>query len=185
MSVLALLRAVPSWCYWILALVALCLGCEIHGASRVQAKRDAEINQERAAAEAALELRREQNRAIGAEQALKSAQIQKGHDNEMAKVRADLRNSERLRLGAAWCDGGTTGRAQASGPAGGDAAGTASRLLPPELDSTVRALILQAEAAAATARAAQAFIAENGMVPAGISTRAISKASQQDAMTLK
>lgn len=42
MSVLALLRIVPSWCYWILALVALCLGCEIHGASRVQTKWDAE-----------------------------------------------------------------------------------------------------------------------------------------------
>ena len=43
MSVLALLRIVPSWCYWILALVALCLGCEIHGAGRVQAKWDADL----------------------------------------------------------------------------------------------------------------------------------------------
>ncbi|QNB08321.1 hypothetical protein G5S34_17220 [Herbaspirillum frisingense] len=42
MSVLAMLRIVPSWCYWILILVALCLGCEIHGAGRVQAKWDAE-----------------------------------------------------------------------------------------------------------------------------------------------
>lgn len=163
MSILALLRIVPSWCYWLLALVALCLGCEIHGASRVQAKWDAQVRQQAAAAETALELRREQNRAIGAEQALKSAQIQKGHDDEMAKVRADLRNSERLRLGAAWCDGGTPGRAQTGGAAGGDATGTAGRVLSPELDSAVRALIGQAEEAAATARAAQAFIRENGM----------------------
>lgn len=107
MAVLGMLRIVPSWCYWIRALVVLCLGCDIHGAGRVQAKWDARAKQQTAAAEAALELRREQNRAIGAEQALKSAQIQKGHDDEMAKVRADLRNSERLRLGTAWCDGST------------------------------------------------------------------------------
>lgn len=165
MVVVGILRIVPSWCYWILALVALCLGCEIHGAGRVQAKWDAQVKLQAAAAEAALEVRREQNRAIGAEQALKSAQIQKGHDDEMAKVRADLRNSERLRLGAAWCDGGTPGAAQAGGPAGGDAAGAASRPLPPELDSAVRALIGEAEEAAATARAAQQFIRENGMAP--------------------
>jgi len=166
MSILGLLRIVPSWCYWLLALVALCLGCEIHGAGRVQAKWDAQVKQQAAAAEAALELRREQNRAIGAEQALKSAQIQKGYDDEMAKVRADLRNSERVRLGAAWCDGGTTGPTKAGGAASGDAASAAGRLLPPELDSAVRALIGQAEEAAATARAAQAFIRENGMAPA-------------------
>ncbi|MFJ3316103.1 hypothetical protein ACIPLR_12140 [Herbaspirillum huttiense] len=165
MAVFGMLRIVPSWCYWIVALVALCLGCEIHGAGRVQAKWDAQVRQQAAAAEAAMELRREQNRAIGAEQALKSAQIQKGSDDEMSQVRADLRKPKRLRLGAAWCDGGTPGRAQASGPAGGDAAGTAGRLLPPELDSAVRALIGQAEEAAATARAAQAFIRENGMAP--------------------
>lgn len=165
MSVLALLRIVPSWCYWLLALVALCLGCEIHGAGRVQAKWDAQVKQQAVAAEAALELRREQNRAIGAEQALKSAQIQKGHDDEMAKVRADLRNSKRLRLGAAWCDGGTPGPAKASGPAGGDGAGTAGRVLSPELDAAVKSLIEQAEDAAGTARAAQKFIRDNGMAP--------------------
>jgi hypothetical protein len=161
-----MLRIVPSWCYWILAMVALCLGCEIHGAGRVQAKWDAQVKQQAAAAEAALELRREQNRAIGAEQALKSAKIQKGYDDEMAKVRADLRNSERLRLGAAWCDGGTPGRTQASGTDGSDGAGTAGRLLSPELDAAVKSLIEQAEDAAGTARAAQAFIRENGMAPA-------------------
>lgn len=165
MSVLALLRIVPSWCYWILILVAVCLGCEIHGAGRVQAKWDAQVKQQAAATEAALELRREQNRAIGAEQALKSAQIQKGHDDEMAKVRADLRNSERLRLGAAWCDGGTPGPAQAGGPAGGDGAGAAGRVLSPELDAAVKSLIEQAEDAAGTARAAQKFIRDNGMAP--------------------
>lgn len=42
MAVLGMLRIVPSWCYWILALLAFCLGCEIHGARRVQAKWDAE-----------------------------------------------------------------------------------------------------------------------------------------------
>ncbi|MBW9336182.1 hypothetical protein FEE59_21935 [Herbaspirillum sp. RU 5E] len=42
MAILGMLRIVPSWCYWILALVALCLGCEIHGAGRVQVKWDAE-----------------------------------------------------------------------------------------------------------------------------------------------
>lgn len=165
MAVLGMLRIVPSWCYWILAIAALCLGCEIHGAGRVQAKWEAQVKQQAAAAEATLELRREQNRAIGAEQALRSAQIQKGHDDEMAKVRADLRNSERLRLGAAWCDGRTPGAAQAGSPAGGDAGGAAGRSLPPELDSAVRALIGEAEEAAATARAAQQFIRENGMAP--------------------
>lgn len=39
MSIRGPLRIVPSWCYWLLA---LCLGCEIHGAGRVQAKWDAD-----------------------------------------------------------------------------------------------------------------------------------------------
>ncbi|MDR6739568.1 hypothetical protein J2X56_001582 [Herbaspirillum sp. 1173] len=165
MAALGMLRIVPSWCCWILALVALCLGCEIHGAGRVQAKWDAQVKQQAAAAEAALEVRREQNRATGAEQALKAAQIQKGHDDEMAKVRSDLRNSERLRLGAAWCDGFTPGPAQAGGTGGSNAANAPGRILSSELDRAVKSLIEQAEEAAAAARAAQAFIRENGMPP--------------------
>jgi hypothetical protein len=41
-ELIGMLRIIPSWCYWLLALAALCLGCEIHGAGRVQAKWDAE-----------------------------------------------------------------------------------------------------------------------------------------------
>ena len=164
-ALLAMLRIVPAWCYWILLLAALCLGCELHGAGRIQKKWDLQVQQQKDANESALELRREQNRAQAAEQALRSAQIQKGHDDEMAKVRADLRNSERLRLGAAWCDGGAPGAAQASGAGGGNAPNTAGRLLPADLDAAVKAKLEEMEQVAATGRAAQAFIIQNDMAP--------------------
>lgn len=163
-ALLGLLRIVPAWCYWILLLLALCLGCEMHGAARIQKKWDAQVKQQAAATEAALELQREQNRAIGAEQALKSTQIQKGHDDEMAKVRADLRNSERLRLGTAWCDGASPAGSPQAGAAGGsNEANPAGRLVPAGVDRDLKALMLQVEEALATGRAAQKFILKNGM----------------------
>ncbi|WDZ98001.1 hypothetical protein Herbaro_09530 [Herbaspirillum sp. WKF16] len=164
-AIKGLLGIVPSWCYWILLLAALCLGCELHGAGRIQKKWDLQVQQQKDANDAAIQLRREQNRAIGAEQALVSANIQKGHDDEMAQVRADLRKPKRLRLGPQWCGAGAAGAAQASGAAGSDAAGAGGRVLSPELDAAVKSLINQAEDAAGTARAAQAFIRQNGMAP--------------------
>jgi uncharacterized membrane protein YgcG len=161
-AVKAFLGIVPSWCYWLLALVALCLGCEIHGADRVQKKWDLANQRQVDANEAALELRREQNRAQAAEQALASANIQKRYDDEMANVRDSLRNSERLRLGANWCDeASSAGPAEASGASGGNAADPAGRLLSPQLDEAIKELIGEMESVAATARAAQAFIREN------------------------
>lgn len=38
----AMLKIVPSWCYWLLALAALCLGCDLHGRHAVQAQWKAE-----------------------------------------------------------------------------------------------------------------------------------------------
>jgi len=165
-AILAMLRIVPSWCYWILLLAALCLGCELHGAGRIQKKWDLQVQQQKDVNDAAIDLRREQNRAISAEQALESAKNQKAHDDEIAKVRADLRNSERLRLGAAWCDGSSArGSTQAGGAGSGNGAGATGWVLSPELDAAVKSLIDQAEVAAATARTAQAFIRQNGMAP--------------------
>lgn len=173
-AIKALLGLVPGWCYWVLAVIVLCVCCvvygEIDGASRgaakVQNEWDQHEQQVKETGEAAQELRREQNRAQAAEQAAASAKIQKGHDDELAKVRADLRDSERLRLGAAWCEGAGAGGSPQAGSAGsGNGTGAAGRVLSPELDEAVKSLIYQAEVAAATARAAQAFIRENGMAP--------------------
>lgn len=170
-ALLALVRIVPSWCYWILALVALCLGCTLYGdsrgAHRIQKKWDLQVQQLKDANEAALELRREQNRAQAAEQAVASAKIQKEHDDEMSQVRDDLRNSEWLRLGAAWCDGASpAGSTQTSGAGSSNASDSAGRLLPADLDAAVKAKLEEMEAVAATGRAAQRFIRDNGMAPA-------------------
>jgi hypothetical protein len=35
-AILDMFKIVPSWCLWILALVALCLGCELHGRHAVK-----------------------------------------------------------------------------------------------------------------------------------------------------
>ncbi|MFJ9531267.1 hypothetical protein [Herbaspirillum sp. NPDC101396] len=166
-AIKALLGVVPSWCWWILVIVALCLGCDLHGAGRIQGKWDLQNQRNKLANEAALELRREQNRAQAVEQALRSANIQKGYDDEMDKVRADLRSSERLRLGASWCDGAEPARpTEADSAGGGNETNTTGRLLPEEVDRAVKSLILEMEEVAATARAAQAFIDSNGMAPA-------------------
>ncbi|MFJ3045327.1 hypothetical protein ACIPEN_05820 [Herbaspirillum chlorophenolicum] len=164
-ALIALIRIVPSWCYWILLLLALCLGCEMHGAGRIQKKWDTQVKQQATATEAALELRREQNRAIGAEQALASAKNQKAHDDEIAKVRADLRNSERLRLGAAWCDGATPGSAEAGSASISNGADTGGRLVREDLDRDLKALMDKVETALGAGRSAQKFIRDNGMAP--------------------
>lgn len=38
----AVLKIVPTWCYWILTLAALCVGCELHGRHVVQVRWRAE-----------------------------------------------------------------------------------------------------------------------------------------------
>ncbi|MFJ3045315.1 hypothetical protein ACIPEN_05760 [Herbaspirillum chlorophenolicum] len=164
-AILAMLRIVPSWCYWILLLAALCLGCELHGAGRIQKKWDLQVQQQKDVNDAAIDLRREQNRAISAEQALASAKNQKAHDDEIAKVRADLRNSERLRLGAAWCDGATPGSAEAGSASISNGADTGGRLVREDLDRDLKALMDRVETALGAGRSAQKFIRDNGMAP--------------------
>lgn len=163
-AILAMVKIVPSWCWWLLIVVALCIGSDLHGAGRVQKRWDLQQQHEKDVADSALKLRQEENAAQAADQALRSANIQKGSDDEMDKLRADLRNSERLRLGTAWCDGGQSPRATEAGSAGsGNEANTASRVLSAEMDRAVKSLMLEMEEVASTGRAAQEFIKVNGM----------------------
>lgn len=169
-AVLAIVKTVPRWAWELLIGLALILAFGVHerhvGAAAVQALWNADKAAIKKASDDAVDLRREQNKAIAAQQAITSGNIQKGHDDEMDKVRADLRNSERLRLGAAWCDGGQpAGPPSASGAGSGNGSDTAGRVLSPEMDRAVKSLIEETEEVAAAARAAQKFLRMNDLAP--------------------
>lgn len=164
MAILAMLKIVPGWCWWILALTALCLGFELHGRHAVQLRWDSYAMAQALAGKQALDQRNEENAQLKKIQQATSINIQKVHDNEILVLHNAFANSERLRIGAAFC--GTAARqTEADGAGRSHGADTGNRLLSPEMDAAVKQLILESEAAAAAGRAAQAFIRANGMAP--------------------
>lgn len=120
------------------------------------------VKREKAEASAIIE-RTAENVKLAAQQASDNAAITKAHDEELASVRARLAASERMRR-PAFC-GGTPAPAQAESAASSTPADPPSGLLPVEVDRDIKALVLQTEEIAATARACQAFIHDNGMEP--------------------
>jgi prophage endopeptidase len=84
-----------------------------------------------------------------------SNDVQRKHDDEINKLRADLSRSERLRVGTAICGTSTTSE---SNPASSDTTGAGGRLLSEEMDRDIKSLILETEQIAATARACQAVL---------------------------
>jgi hypothetical protein len=159
---------VPRWCWEVLIVLALVLAYGVHergvGERSVQAKWDAANVAQALANKEAIDKRIQDNALLKTIQLGTSANIQKAHDNEISTLTASLAAAKRLRVGAAFCPG-PTGQINSNSPSSGNGADSAGRLLSPEMDAAVKQLILESEAAAATGRAAQAFIKENGMAP--------------------
>jgi hypothetical protein len=130
---------------------------------RLNAKHDAEDAERMRTANAAILTQINNNERKAEQDKLNSARIAKEHKRELDKVRADIA-ADSLRVGPAICSGSTEG-AQADSASGGNGANTGSRLLPPEIDRDIKALMNEMESTAATGRAAQEFIRSNGLAP--------------------
>ena len=119
MSVLAMFKVVPSWCWGALLIVALCLGCELHGRHAIQAKWDAD----KAAQKIVLAMATK--RAEAAESTMND-KVKQANDERDTKIKdinsrlsaalVELRNRPKRRADADSAGAGTTGEcAGASG----------------------------------------------------------------------
>jgi LPS O-antigen subunit length determinant protein (WzzB/FepE family) len=147
--------------YWLLILIMTGIAFELHGRSVVHKEWSIEKVQQAQLAKDALQQRNIENTALEAQQTTINNTLQKEHDEEIRKINVALARSKRLRIGTKFC-GDTTRQANTESATSSDGADTTSRLLSEEMDRTVKQLILESEQAAATGRAAQAFIRENG-----------------------
>lgn len=157
----------------LLIAAALAGGCmfvrhqgDVAGRAAVQALWDADKIARNGAQLAAITAREEENNRVVAAVHAAYFELIKGKDNEMAKERLAAAATERLRLGAAWCDGGRPAAAgEAAGTGSGNSADTTSRILSESLDRAVKSLILETEEVAATGRACQGVLRANGLMP--------------------
>ena len=159
-AVFAMFGLMPNWCYWLIALVALCLGFEWHGRHAVQVKWDAAIVKQAADDKALADIRAESNRMLARAQSDQSIRIQKAHDDELVKVRSDIA-AQRLHVGSALCS--ASGPANPTGTSGSIGADTGGGLVSDATQQAINQLEVKVENALAAGRAAQAFIRENGM----------------------
>lgn len=107
--------------------------------------------------------RNAENAKLAIQQQSTNATITKAHDEELAAVRARLAAAERMRR-PAFCSG-PAAAPKTESPASSPPADPAGGLVPEPVAADIHALILRTEEVAATARACQAFITENGMTP--------------------
>lgn len=163
---------VPGWLYGALLVCVLAGAGMLHqrllgnaqGRATVQALWDAD-KKARAAVEAKAEARRaSENLVQSRQQAATAAAIKKVYDDEINDVRARLA-AERMRKPAFCASAGPAAPAGGSGAERGAAADPAGGLLPDAVARDIQALILRTEEVAATGRACQAFVRENGMAP--------------------
>lgn len=112
---------------------------------------------------AAVMERAQANAAVEAVQAATNAVITKGKNDEIAKLRTRIAAAERMRQPAFCYQPASTAQAESAGS--GHVTDTGSRLLPARVEQDIQALILKTEEAAATARACQTFVRENGLAP--------------------
>ena len=174
MSALAKLAGmVPGWLYGVLLVCVLAGAGMLHqraqgnaqGRAAVQALWDADKKTRAAAETKAVAQRAAENLAQARQQAAKAAAVTKVYDEELNDVRARLAAAERMRKPAFCASAGPAAPAGTSGPEGGAAADSAGGLLPDAVARDIQALILQTEEVAATGRACQSFVRENGMAP--------------------
>lgn len=118
-----------------------------------------------AAENAAILKRTEENKALAETQAETNRLITRSKDAEITKIRADLANAPRVRVGTAICGNGPAAGADTKSASLGDGADTGSRLVSESADRDIRALKLKVEEAFATGRACQSFITSNGLAP--------------------
>ncbi|WP_426075135.1 hypothetical protein [Janthinobacterium sp. DSP2-3-3] len=162
---------VPGWLYGAV-LVCVLAGAGMlyqraqgvaQGLAAVQALWDTD-KQIRAAAEIkAVAQRAAENLAQARQQAASALAIKKAYDDEINDVLARLATAERMRKPAFCASAEPAAPAGASGAEGSAAADPAGGLLPDAVARDIQALILQTEEVAATGRACQAFVRENGM----------------------
>ena len=103
-----------------------------------------------------------ENVAQAKQQAAIARTITKAYDEEINNVRARLAAAERMRRPAFCASPGPAASADADSSAGGAAADPAGGLLSDAVARDIQALILQTEEVAATGRACQMFVRENG-----------------------
>ena len=164
---------VPSWLYATVLLYVLASAGMLHqrllgnaqGRAEVQALCDADKKTRAAAETKAVAQRAAENLAQARQQAANAAAVSKVYDEELNDVRARLAAAERMRKPAFCASAGPAAPAGAGGAEGGTAADPAGGLLPDAVARDIQALILQTEEVAATGRACQSFVRENGMAP--------------------
>ena len=164
---------VPSWlCATVLLYVLASAGMlyqrllgNAQGRAEVQALWDADKKTRAAAETKAVAQRAAENLAQALQQAAKAAAVTKVYDDEINDVLARLAAAERMRKPAFCASTGPAAQAGSGGAEGGAAADPASGLLPDAVARDIQALILQTEEVAATGRACQVFVRENGMAP--------------------
>ena len=174
MSALAKLGGwLPGWLYGAM-LVCLLAGAgmlhqraqgNVQGRAAVQALWDTDKKTRAAAETKAVAQRAAENLAQARQQAAKAAAVTKVYDEEINHVRARLAAAERMRKPAFCASSGPAAPAGSSGAEGGSTTNPAGGLLPDAVARDIQALILQTEEAAATGRACQSFVRENGMAP--------------------
>ena len=167
------LAELPAWLY--LAVALLLAGAagvsylHAHGVAQgkaaVQTLWDADKAVRKTAETNAVERRAAENLAQAKQQAATALAITKAYDEELNDVRARLASAERMRKPAFCASAGPATPATAESPASSNAADPAGGLLPDAVARDIQALILQTEEVAATGRACQAFVRENGMAP--------------------
>ena len=119
---------------------------------------------ERAVADSrAVMTRTEENAAIESAQSKTNKTIEKVKNEEIAKLRARLAASERMRK-PAFCNE-SAGAPQAESTRSGNVGGSGVGLVHERVEQDIRALIIKTEEVAATARACQSFVRENGLIP--------------------
>lgn len=163
---------IPGWLYGATLVCVLAGAGMLHqraqglaqGRAAVQSLWDADKKSRAAEETKAVARRAAENLAQARQQAAKVAEVKKVYDEEINDVRARLA-AERMRKPAFCASAGPAAPAGASGAEGGAAADPAGGLLPDAVERDIQALILQTEEVAATGRACQAFVRENGMTP--------------------
>ena len=145
------------------ALLVIFLAGHRMGARGVQMDWDADKLVRSTATNKAMIQRIQDNTTVAAQQATTNATITKAKNEEIAPVVQRI-YVDRVRVGPALC-GGSAAPAQAASTGSGDGADTAGRLLSPEMDRDIKSLILETEEAAATGRACQSWVRENGLAP--------------------
>ena len=161
---------VPGWAYLVLVLVVVGAigGAYLHsqgvtqGRAAVQALWDADKKTRAAAETKAVAQRVAEDLVQARQQAATALAITKAYNEEINDVRARLA-AERMRKPAFCASTGPAAPAGSDGAEGGAAADPSGGLLPDTVERDIQALILQTEGVAATGRACQAFVRDNGM----------------------